>query len=157
MPNWKDISPRVGATYDLFGNGKTVVRGNYGQYLASESTNMATLNNPVNTSINTATPHVDRHQRQLLPGLRSHQPGRSTASAGCSARRSARSTSSRNIDPAMLSGWGVRPNDHEIDFGMAYSITHSLALDGSTPITGSAISSRPRIAPIPRRTTTATA
>ena len=30
----------------------------------------------------------------------------------------------------MLSGWGVRPNDHEINFGMAYSITHSLALDG---------------------------
>ena len=31
--DWKDITPRVGAAYDLFGNGKTAVRFNIGKYL----------------------------------------------------------------------------------------------------------------------------
>ncbi|PYR01907.1 MAG: hypothetical protein DMG00_30230, partial [Acidobacteria bacterium] len=55
VPNWKDLSPRAGATYDVFGDGRTVVRANYAKYIASESTNMATLNNRVNTSINSAS------------------------------------------------------------------------------------------------------
>ena len=29
----------------------------------------------------------------------------------------------------MLSGWGVRPNDHEIEFGVAHRSRDSLALD----------------------------
>ena len=31
--NWKDLSPRVAAVYDLFGNGKTAVKVNLGRYV----------------------------------------------------------------------------------------------------------------------------
>ena len=55
VPSWKDLSPRLGGTYDLLGNGKTILRAAYNKYVASESTNMATLNNRVNTSVNQAT------------------------------------------------------------------------------------------------------
>jgi hypothetical protein len=50
-PDWKDIDPRVGASYDLGGKGATVVRGNWGRYVASESTATATANNPINTRV----------------------------------------------------------------------------------------------------------
>jgi hypothetical protein len=33
VPNWKDTSPRLGASYDLFGNGKTAVKFTAGRYL----------------------------------------------------------------------------------------------------------------------------
>jgi hypothetical protein len=33
MPNFKDITPRLGASYDLFGNGKTAVKVAFGKYL----------------------------------------------------------------------------------------------------------------------------
>jgi hypothetical protein len=33
IPNYKDISPRFGAVYDLFGNGKTAIRGSWGRFL----------------------------------------------------------------------------------------------------------------------------
>ena len=32
LPNWKDISPRIGGAFDLFGNGKTAIKGSLGRY-----------------------------------------------------------------------------------------------------------------------------
>ena len=81
---------------------------------------MATLNNRVNTSVNSATRTLDRHQRQLLAGLQpqpTRRPDRSRRdTAGCSTRRSGRSTSpppttvdhERLRRPAERSGSGVR-------------------------------------------------
>jgi len=34
VPNWKDVSPRIGAAYDLFGNGKTAVKASIGRYVS---------------------------------------------------------------------------------------------------------------------------
>src|SRR4030095_1436158 len=45
-PNWKNVSPRLGAAYDLFGNGKTPIKGNIGLYLQSEGTGFANTYNP---------------------------------------------------------------------------------------------------------------
>ena len=33
--NWKDMTPRIGAAYDLFGNGKTAIKVNLGKYLTA--------------------------------------------------------------------------------------------------------------------------
>ena len=34
VPNWKDINPRLGAAYDLFGNGRTALKFAIGRYVA---------------------------------------------------------------------------------------------------------------------------
>ena len=36
IPNWKDWTPRVGAVYNLFGNGKTAIKGFFGRYVIFE-------------------------------------------------------------------------------------------------------------------------
>jgi hypothetical protein len=33
IPNWNDVSPRLGAAYDLFGNGRTAVKASIGRYV----------------------------------------------------------------------------------------------------------------------------
>jgi len=33
LPNYKDITPRIGASYDIFGNGRTAIKGSFGKYL----------------------------------------------------------------------------------------------------------------------------
>ena len=53
VPNWKDLSPRIGGAYDLFGDGRTAVKASLGRYVGKMSTAVATANNPINTSINT--------------------------------------------------------------------------------------------------------
>ena len=55
VPNWKDISPRVGAAYDLFGNGKTAIKASVNRYVASQIYAFASNINPFVTSRNNAT------------------------------------------------------------------------------------------------------
>ena len=46
VPNWKDISPRVGAAYDLFGDGRTALKVSLGRYVKPATTQVANGNNP---------------------------------------------------------------------------------------------------------------
>jgi hypothetical protein len=55
LPNWKDISPRVGVAYDVFGNGRTALKVNFAKYLRKEGTGIADALNPLNTSVNAVT------------------------------------------------------------------------------------------------------
>ena len=52
VPNWKDISPRLGAAYDLFGNGRTALKASLGRYVAKTGIGFVHLNNPIQTSVN---------------------------------------------------------------------------------------------------------
>ena len=41
VPSWKDLSPRIGAAYDLFGDGRTALKGGINRYVAGGSTGVA--------------------------------------------------------------------------------------------------------------------
>ena len=128
VPNWKDVTPRVGVAWDIFGNGRTVARGNFGNYLAAESTATATANNPLNTSINNANRTWRDTNGNFIPDCDLRNPGVNGECLALSQPLGALNIITR-FDPAMLSGWGVRPNDREIEFGVAHSLTRNLALD----------------------------
>jgi hypothetical protein len=55
VPLWKDINPRLGASYDLFGSGKTALKFAVGRYVNVTGVNIANANNPVVTSVNSVT------------------------------------------------------------------------------------------------------
>jgi hypothetical protein len=42
-PNWKDVSPRFAASYDLFGDGKTAVKGTINKYVGPAGANGGSL------------------------------------------------------------------------------------------------------------------
>jgi hypothetical protein len=46
LPNWKDISPRFGVAYDLFGDGRTALKASVGKYTQQEATGFANTYNP---------------------------------------------------------------------------------------------------------------
>jgi hypothetical protein len=67
LPNWKDISPRLGLAYDLFGNGKTAIKGSLGRYLAGEGLTIANANNPMYAIVNQATRTWNDANRDFTP------------------------------------------------------------------------------------------
>lgn len=53
VPNWNDVSVRLAGAYDLFGTGKTAVKVNASQYIASAAAGFAQTFNPMNYSTQT--------------------------------------------------------------------------------------------------------
>lgn len=55
-PNWKDLSPRLGVAYDLFGTGSTAVKAYLGRYVNFEGIGgITTLTTPANLIVTSAT------------------------------------------------------------------------------------------------------
>ena len=67
VPNWKNVSPRFGAAYDLFGNGKTAIKGNFGMYVQSQGTGLRHDLQPDDV--------LDRHAHLERPERRRHRAG----------------------------------------------------------------------------------
>lgn len=47
LPNWKNWAPRFGVAYDVFGNGRTAIKGSIGRYMQQEATGFAARYNPL--------------------------------------------------------------------------------------------------------------
>jgi hypothetical protein len=49
--NFNDLTPRLGASYDLFGNGKTAIKGSIGRYLGAIGAAFANQSNPATSLV----------------------------------------------------------------------------------------------------------
>jgi hypothetical protein len=47
LPNWKTWAPRLGVVYDVFGNGKTAIKGSLNKYMVGESVAFTERYNPM--------------------------------------------------------------------------------------------------------------
>ncbi len=78
LPVWKDISPRFSAVYDVFGNGKTAIRGGINRFMTAQTAGFARLYSP--TALTTRNlPWVDLNGDDIAQGDR----GCAFRSAGC--------------------------------------------------------------------------
>src|SRR6185503_2050947 len=56
VANWKNVTPRIGGAYDLFGNGKTAVKASLGKYLEGPNINtFAGRANPARGTVTSTT------------------------------------------------------------------------------------------------------
>ena len=124
--SFKDISPRGGVAYDVFGTGKTSVKVNFGKYLepASNLNGSYSISNPIaRISTSTSRTWTDNGTGGAgTPGFRDFVVQcdllNVNANGECGRMNSptfgtaTRITSA--IDPAILNGWNVRPGDWQI-------------------------------------------
>jgi hypothetical protein len=73
---WGSIVPRIGATYDLFGTGKTVLKANYGMYRFNPGVGVAASANPNQQVKNVTYQWLDNKVcAGCIPGDKIYQPG----------------------------------------------------------------------------------
>jgi hypothetical protein len=78
VPNWKDINPRLGASYDLFGDGRTGLKVSLGRYLGFGgliSVQIADANNPMVTSVNNTSRTWNDANGNYVPDCDLRSPG----------------------------------------------------------------------------------
>ena len=123
IKGYNDLSPRIGAAYDLFGNGKTALKGNVGRYLHPASNQGRYINANPSELVSTITGRswTDTNGNfvpdcNLLNG-QAQSPATTGSIDTCGAwadQNFGRERPGTRLDDSILSGWGARPYDWQL-------------------------------------------
>jgi hypothetical protein len=119
--NWTDLSPRVGAAYDVFGTGRTALKASVARYVASETIGLNSLGNPMSalsTSVTRTWNDLNGDRSIFNPNL-TLQENELGPSTNLNFGRSVQTTT---VDPELLKGFGHRPYTYEVDLGVQHQL-----------------------------------
>ena len=137
VEGYNDISPRIGAVYDLFGTGKTAIKFNTGRYLeaaVNDNGNYSELlpASRVDTSTNrtwTDNGNFNPDCDFLNPAL---QDNRATGGDLCGQITEdgfGKSVPQVFYDPQIMKGWGVRPADWQIGVTVQHEVLPRVSVE----------------------------
>ncbi|MEO8258866.1 MAG: carboxypeptidase regulatory-like domain-containing protein [Acidobacteriota bacterium] len=137
VTGYNDITPRMGAAFDLFGNGKTSVKVNFSRYLeTAQNGNLYTINNPAVTFQQTTARSWTDGNGNFVPDCDLMNPAQQNnlASGGdnCGVWNNSNFGNpfvTVRVNPEVQHGWGVRPDDWQFGVALQQQILPRVALD----------------------------
>jgi hypothetical protein len=113
--NWKDITPRVSAAYDLFGTGKTAVKVNLGKYVTALTASNSDMDmNPlIRTALSTTRTWTDQN-RNYVPECDLLNPAANGECGRMDNQNFGKEVFTRFFDPEFINGWGKRGYNWEL-------------------------------------------
>src|SRR5581483_4289799 len=138
LVNWKDLSPRLAATYDLFGNGRTALRASLNRYVVAQGVQGTYGDSlaPVNRLANFVTRTWTDANRNFVPDCDLTNPLAQDRRAGggdfcgpTSDLNFGKPTPSTTIDPAVLNGFDARLYDWEASTGVQQQVAPRVSVD----------------------------
>jgi hypothetical protein len=135
--SWKDFNPRVGFSYDVFGDGKTAVKASMARGVLQEGINTADAVNPGNALITSTARTVNETtfpvgDPRRLNGLADCDLVNPAANGECGPWLTAGFGSPASItqqDPRTLEGWNVRQNNWEFSAGLQRELMPRVSAD----------------------------
>jgi hypothetical protein len=123
VPNFTDLSPRLGIAYDMFGNGKTALKATLSRYVQTSSVGFARLLNPLNTSVNSATRGWTDTNFDGIPQVSELQPLTNNAFGQVSV--------ATRYDPETITGFDHRRNNWEVSTTLSHEILSRVSAEVS--------------------------
>ena len=120
---WKDLTPRLGVAYDLFGNGKTAIRLNIGKYLeAITASNNDIDMNPIARMVVNSTRGWTDADRDFVPDCDLMNRGANGECAPLDNQNLGLPVFTRSFDPDFVGGWGTRPYNWSFGVGVQHEV-----------------------------------
>ena len=123
VPNFKDLAPRLGLAYDVFGNGKTAAKVTLSRYIVPYTVAIARQLNPFNTSVNTATRPWTDSNNDGIPQVSELGPLSNNAFGQVNV--------ATRFDPDTIQGFGKRRSNWEVSAGITQELMSRLSVDVS--------------------------
>jgi hypothetical protein len=129
--HWKDVTPRFGAVYDLFGNGKTALKVNVGKYLTALTASNSDLDlNPlIRATLQTTRTWDDLLYPEGDPRRGNYVPDcdllSTQANAECGRmdnQNFGKEIFTKSFDPDLIHGWGKRTYNWEMGVSLQQEV-----------------------------------
>ena len=127
---YHDITPRMGAAYDVFGTGKTAIKANVGQYLQGAWTGDAyTISNAGSTLVTTVNRQWSDPNGNRVAECDFLNPLANGECGAWSANNWGSFNQTTAVNPDVLTGWGVRNRDWQIGVGVQQEIAPQVSIE----------------------------
>jgi hypothetical protein len=130
VPLWKDVTPRIGAAYDLFGDGRTALKFSLGQYVAKYGVDLTNLNNPIQTSVNSVTRTWTDSNGNYVPDCTLSNFGVNGECGAVSNADFGKVGATTSYGDDVIRGFGNRPYNWEMSTEIQHQLTAAIALNG---------------------------
>jgi hypothetical protein len=139
VPNWRDLVPRLGAAYDLSGNGRTAIKATLSRYVLGESYLIARAVNPLESTVGSAArtwndsfhPVGDPRRGNFEPDCDLKNVAANGECGAANPNTFGQTVVRTQYDQALTRGFGVRPYNWAASLGIEHELLPGVSVSGS--------------------------